>query len=49
MADVTLRNGVERTLRERVAEVTGVQDATDHSTGARPYMQRVAAAGSRGS
>jgi Fe/S biogenesis protein NfuA len=48
MADVTLRNGVERTLRERVAEVTGVQDATDHSTGARPYMQRQAAAGSRG-
>jgi Fe/S biogenesis protein NfuA len=48
MADVTLRNGVERTLRERVAEITGVQDATDHSTGARPYMQRQAAAASRG-
>ncbi|HET6433556.1 NfuA family Fe-S biogenesis protein [Dyella sp.] len=37
MADVTLKQGVEKTLRERVPEVTAVRDATDHATGATPY------------
>lgn len=40
MVDVTLRNGVERTLRERVPEVLGVRDATDHDSGAAPYIRR---------
>jgi len=44
MVDVTLRNGVERTLKERVPEVTGVADATDHDTGEKPYIKRSAAA-----
>lgn len=40
MVDVTLRDGIERTLRERVPEITGVRDATDHSTGESPYIRR---------
>lgn len=45
MVDATLRGGVERTLKERIPEVTGVADATDHTTGTNPYMRREAAAG----
>lgn len=40
MVDVTLRNGIERTLRERVPEVAGVRDATDHDSGHAPYYAR---------
>ena len=40
MVDATLRGGVERTLMQRVPEVTGVADATDHSTGENPYTRR---------
>jgi Fe/S biogenesis protein NfuA len=40
MVDATLRGGVERTLKQRVPGVTGVADATDHSTGERPYFRR---------
>ena len=40
MVDVTLRNGVEKTLKTRVPGVTGVADATDHSTGSTPYFKR---------
>jgi Fe/S biogenesis protein NfuA len=43
MVDVTLRDGIERTLRERVPEVTAIKDATDHSTGSTPYYKRGAA------
>lgn len=42
MVDVTLRQGVEVTLRQRVPEITAVIDATDHSSGANPYFQRKA-------
>jgi len=35
--DVTLKQGVEKTLRERIPEVTAVIDATDHASGAKPY------------
>lgn len=38
MVDVTLRDGIEKTLRERLPEVTGVRDVTDHSTGENPYI-----------
>ena len=40
MADVTLKQGIEKTLLERVPGVTGVRDATDHATGAAPYIAR---------
>jgi NFU1 iron-sulfur cluster scaffold homolog, mitochondrial len=38
MADVTLRQGIETALRERVPEVAGIVDATDHSAGTNPYV-----------
>ena len=31
MVDVTLREGVEKTLMERIPELGGVRDVTDHS------------------
>lgn len=37
MVDVTLKRGVETTLKEEVPEISGVRDATDHSTGENPY------------
>jgi len=37
MVDVTLKQGIESTLQERIPEITGVRDATDHSTGTNPY------------
>lgn len=38
--DVTLKHGVEKTLRQRVPEVTAVRDVTDHDSGASPYYKR---------
>src|SRR5690606_16340502 len=43
MVDVTLRNGIEKTLLARVPGVTAVRDATDHDTGQAPYVPRDAA------
>jgi len=40
MVDVTLREGIEKTLREQLPEVTAVRDATDHSSGSAPYVKR---------
>jgi Fe/S biogenesis protein NfuA len=40
MADVTLKQGIEKTMMARIPEITGVRDATDHSTGQAPYMPR---------
>jgi len=40
MVDVTLKQGVEKTLRERVPEITAVRDATDHSGGEKPYYSK---------
>jgi len=40
LVDVTMKNGIERTLREKVPEVTAVRDATDHASGAAPYAPR---------
>jgi Fe/S biogenesis protein NfuA len=37
MADVTLKQGIERTLRTRLPEITEVRDATDHASGSQPY------------
>lgn len=38
--DVTLKQGIEKTLRERIPEVTAVRDVTDHSSGHAPYYKR---------
>lgn len=38
MADVTLKQGIEKTLMARVPGITAVRDATDHSTGENPYI-----------
>lgn len=40
LASVTLRQGIERTLREAIPEITGVEDATDHAHGENPYYQQ---------
>ncbi|HSH27216.1 MAG TPA: NifU family protein [Wenzhouxiangella sp.] len=37
MVDVTLKQGIETTLRQEVPEVREVVDATDHATGKNPY------------
>lgn len=40
MADVTLKQGIEKTLMSKVPGVTAVRDATDHDSGAAPYIPR---------
>lgn len=37
MADVTLKQGISKTLHERFPEVTEVLDETDHESGENPY------------
>lgn len=44
MADVTLKQGIEKTLMARVPGVTAVRDVTDHDTGEAPYIPRDTAA-----
>ena len=39
MAAVTLKQGVERLIREALPEVTEVRDVTDHASGSNPYYQ----------
>ena len=36
-ADVTLKAGIERLIREELPEVSEVVDATDHASGSNPY------------
>ena len=43
MADVTLKQGIEKTLLEKVPGVTAVRDATDHASGSAPYIARSSA------
>ncbi len=38
MADVTLRQGIEALLKQRLPEIRGLIDVTDHSAGANPYV-----------
>lgn len=40
MADVTLKQGIEKTLLTKVPGITAVRDATDHASGDAPYMPR---------
>ena len=44
MADVTLKQGIEKTLLSKVPGVTAVRDATDHESGDAPYIRRDSAA-----
>ncbi|HSF19872.1 MAG TPA: NifU family protein [Vicinamibacteria bacterium] len=37
MADVTLKQGVERTIREAIPQVGAIMDTTDHASGRNPY------------
>ena len=39
MVETTVREGIERTLKAKIPEVTAVRDATDHSTGENPYIR----------
>jgi Fe/S biogenesis protein NfuA len=36
-ADVTLKSGIERLIKEELPEVVEVLDATDHASGTNPY------------
>lgn len=36
-ADVTLKQGIERMIREEVPEVAEILDVTDHAAGTNPY------------
>lgn len=40
MADATLKNGIERSIRESVPEVQEVRDVTEHANGRNPYFQQ---------
>ena len=40
MADVTLKQGIEKTLLQKVPGVVAVRDATDHTNGDAPYVPR---------
>ena len=40
MADVTLKQGIEKSLMEKLPEVTAVRDVTDHDSGIAPYIAR---------
>ncbi len=40
LVDVTLKQGIEKTLMEKAPGVTAVRDATDHDSGDAPYMPR---------
>jgi Fe/S biogenesis protein NfuA len=37
MAGVTLKHGIEKTLKEKFPEIVEIRDATDHTTGTDPY------------
>src|SRR2546429_9214048 len=38
-ADITLKAGIERLIKEELPEVAEVLDTTDHSAGSNPYYQ----------
>ncbi len=40
LSRMTLRQGVERMLRQAVPELTAVHDVTDHASGISPFFQR---------
>ncbi|PKL77101.1 MAG: hypothetical protein CVV27_06905, partial [Candidatus Melainabacteria bacterium HGW-Melainabacteria-1] len=42
MADVTLKQGVEKLIKDTIPEITAVIDSTDHAQGENPYYQPAA-------
>lgn len=38
MADVTLKQGIERMIREELPQVIEIVDVTDHAAGQNPYV-----------
>jgi len=40
MVDVTLKQGIERLLKEEIPEIDRVLDTTDHAAGENPYYQQ---------
>jgi Fe/S biogenesis protein NfuA len=36
-ADITLKAGIERLIREEIPEIEEILDTTDHAAGANPY------------
>jgi Fe-S cluster biogenesis protein NfuA len=40
MANVTLKNGIEKAIRAAIPEVGAIMDTTDHGTGRNPYYQQ---------
>src|SRR4029450_10082177 len=38
-ADVTLKSGIERLIKEELPEIEEVLDTTDHASGSNPYYQ----------
>ncbi len=39
MASVTLKEGIEKILKEAIPELLAVEDVTDHASGSDPYYQ----------
>ncbi len=39
VSSITLRNGIERTLKDRIPEILEVVDVTDHAAGTNPYYE----------
>jgi Fe/S biogenesis protein NfuA len=39
MASLTLRNGIEKAIRQSVPDVGAIMDTTDHAAGRNPYYQ----------
>jgi Fe/S biogenesis protein NfuA len=39
MVNVTLKQGIEQTLKEEIPQIAGVIDQTDHAGGTNPYYQ----------
>ena len=39
MVNVTLKQGIEATLKEEIPQLAGVIDQTDHAGGSNPYYQ----------
>ena len=37
VADITLKSGIERLIKDELPEVVEVLDTTDHASGANPY------------
>lgn len=40
MVDITLKQGVEKSMMAKIPQISAVRDATDHSSGSAPYMPR---------